>query len=47
MLAIAMVVLDRLLRTLRSWSRMLILPVAMASPWVALGWGTQLDLQLA
>ena len=47
LLAIAMVVLDRLLRTLRSWSRMLILPVAMASPWVALGWGTQLDLQLA
>ena len=46
MLAIAMVVLDRLLRTLRSWSRMLILPVAMASPWLALGWGTQLDLQL-
>ena len=47
LLAIAMVVLDRLLRTLRSWSRVLILPVAIASPWVAFGWGTQLDLQLS
>ena len=46
LLAIAMVVLDRLLRTLRNCSRMLILLVAMGSPWVALGWGTQLDLQL-
>ena len=32
LLAIAMVVLDRLLRTLRNWSCMLILLVAMASP---------------
>ena len=47
MLAIAMVVLDRLLRLLRTWSRLLILPVAMASPFIALAWSTQLDLQLA
>ena len=47
LLAIAMVVLDRLLRTLRSWSSVLIFPVATASTWVALVLGTQLDLQLA
>ena len=47
MLAIAMVVLDRLMRQLRTWSRLLILPVAMASPFIALAWSTQLDLQLA
>ena len=47
MLAIAMVVLDRLLRQLRAWSRMLILPVALISPMVALVWGTHLDLQLS
>ena len=47
LLAIAMVVLDRLLRRLRSWSRMLMLPVALAGTWVALAWGTHLGLQLA
>ena len=47
MLAIAMVVLDRLLRQLRAWSRMLILPVALISPMVTLFWGTHLDLQLS
>ena len=47
LLAITMVVLDRLLRTLRCWSPVLIFPVVIASPGLALGWGTQLDLQLA
>ena len=45
LLAIAMVVLDRLLRMLRTWSRMLILPVI--SPLIAIAWGTHLDLQLS
>ena len=47
LLAIAMVVLDSLLRRLRAFSRMLILPLALASPWLALAWGMHLNLQLA
>ena len=46
LLAIAMVVLDRLLRRLRAWSRRLILPVALISPIAAFAWGVHLNLQL-
>ena len=45
LLAIAMVILDRCLRMLRAWSRMLIIPVL--SPLIAIAWGTHLDLQLS
>ena len=45
LLAIAMVVLDRLLRMLRTWSRMLFLPVI--SPLIAIAWGAHLNLQLS
>ena len=46
LLAIAMVVLDRLLRSLRAWSHLLIIPVAIVSPIGAMAWGRHLDLQL-
>ena len=45
LLAMAMVVLDQLLRMVRSWSRMLIVPVV--GPLIAVAWSAHLDLQLS